>query len=305
MNSIYFDWNVFQDYFQTRRGQKFNAAIQSVKRKYLTPFSCAHMRDLSRCRNDEYVKNDIINTNLISGGYCIGLSHDNEKVLIEKIPPQVVFDAMKNDSNQDIKDISSFLYFEEYDVAADQLSENNIILPYLRNNNGKMSPQLLVDFIESLKINISNDHKLQKQFRFSLEEVMKLGNPAFEIIKNLSIYKFWLSTKEEISANFESIIASFLSITGKSINSIPFGERITTAYNILVFFPSYWENIDRKNNSRNVATDAEHVLLASSSRYFVCGDEKMVEKAKLVYSTFSIRTKVMSPDEFIDRVKIE
>lgn len=304
MKSIYLDWNVFQDLFQARKGQEFNNAIRSVKKKYITPFSCAHMRDLSRCRNEDYVKKDIVNTDRISSGYCVGLSENNEDVLIEKVPIKLVFDAIKKGETIEEQGVSSFLLFDEYEVDVDKLSSNNIIIPYLENNGKKMSPQLLIDFIEALRNDILNDHKVQKQFRASLKELMTLGNPAFCAIENMPLYKYWLSTKEEIAENFENIVSSFLSITGKNLNYIPFGEKITTSYNILVFFPAYWESIDRRNNVKNVATDAEHVLLATSSRYFVCGDDKMVEKAILVYKTFDIKTKVMTPDTFMKTVKV-
>ncbi|MFC1236110.1 hypothetical protein [Vibrio sp. F74] len=305
MKSIYLDWNVFQDLFQTRRGQEFNSAIQSVKRKYKTPFSCAHMRDLSRCRSEEYVNKDLAETQRVSDGYCVGLSQNNEDVLIERVPIKQVFDAVKEDSTIAGQSVASFLLFDEYEVAVDELSPDNIVVPYLDKNGRKMSPKLLMDFVEALRVDILNDHRIQKKFRASLKEVMALGNPAFAAIENMPLYKYWLSTKEEITENFESIVNSFLSITGKSTDTIPFGEKITTSYNILVFFPAYWETIDRRNNTNNVTTDAEHVLLASSSRYFVCGDEKMVEKASIVYTTFGIKTKVMTPDMFMRTVKVE
>lgn len=71
-----------------------------------------------------------------------------------------------------------------------------------------------------------------------------------------------------------------MSISGKSLNGIPLGEKITTSYQILDFFPAFSEKLDRRNNQNNIAVDAEHLFCASASRFLICGDEKMVKKSK-------------------------
>jgi hypothetical protein len=71
-------------------------------------------------------------------------------------------------------------------------------------------------------------------------------------------------------------VNSILSLRDKSFDSVATGEQVTTAYQILDYFPAFSEKLDRCNTQRNIAIDAEHIFMASGSIFLVCGDKKMV-----------------------------
>jgi len=128
------------------------------------------------------------------------------------------------------------------------------------------------------------------------EILEKYGKPCVEALVESALYHVRLLEKY----NFFDIVNSFLSISGKEFNSIPIGERITTSYRILDFFPSFSERLNKRNNQSNISIDSDHLFFASDSSYLICGDEKMIEKAKIIYKLCGVKTRVLMPAEFMD-----
>lgn len=201
--------------------------------------------------------------------------------------------------SEELDSIGVRFHFNPYPVDISKLSEDNIILPFLDEGN-ILSPKVMEQFIDSLKDDIFNNHDKQKRFRRSLKELVEINNPAYPHVLELPFYKYLLSTKQEIIENFLDIVNSFLSISGKEFSSIPLGERVATSYRILDFFPSFSERLNKRNNQSNIAIDSNHLFFASDSNYLICGDEKMVEKAKIIYKLCDIKTRVLTPDKFMN-----
>lgn len=300
---IYLDWNVFQDIFQKRRYLELEEILIDWKRRknYKVVFSSSHMSDLYKCSDPNYIKSDLLSLSKITEDYCMGLDGDN--IAIQKINPNIVFqeisDSIKNEK-VDISGLEVKFNFSTYKVDVTKLSQNNIIIPYLESGN-ICSPSSLENLVKDLIANdIFTNHNIQKSFRVSLKECVEANNPAFASIVDFQVYKYLLSGKEEIKLHLREIIDAFLSISGKKFNSIPLGEQITTSYRMLDFFPAFSEKLDRRNNQRNICIDSEHLFWASKSRYLVCGDNNMIEKAKLIYTLTGVSTKVKSPIDFIN-----
>ncbi|HIF9273294.1 hypothetical protein [Photobacterium damselae] len=302
--AVYLDWNIFQDLIQNRRGEGLRENLDAAKRSgYLIVYSFAHMRDLSRCSNKEYVEKDLSEVSKLSDDWCVGLKLNEDAFGYEQCPPKAVINEVyKQQAQSDNATVGSPYSFPAYLVDMSKVSDKNIFTPYLKKNNGVMSQELLDEFVKELYETMFTDHKIQKQFRDSFKEVVGIGNPAFALFLELPIYKHLFSSKEVIVENLHEIVNSFLSLSNKTLDSIPLGEKITTTYNILDFFPAFSERLKKNNNIRNIATDAEHLFLASDSKYFVCGDNKMLEKAKIVYKAYGVRTKVYEREQFIQRV---
>lgn len=301
--TIYLDWNVFQDIFQ-RRGcvlaLQENLEYLRDERGYKIVYSSSHMQDLCNCANDEYIKNDLALLSNLTKNWCVGFL-ENEVISTEKIDVKIVFDKIKKSLEIDkegLQNIGVRFYFEPYPVDISRLSEDNIILPFL-DEEGVLSPKSMEKFIESLKNDILDNHDRQKQFRRSLKECMEINDPAYPDILELPFCKYLLSPKQDIIENFPAIVDSFLSISGKNFDSIPIGEKITTSYRVLDFFPSFSERLNRRNNQSNISIDSDHLFFASESRYLISSDEKMLEKAKIVYGLCGIKTRVLHPSEFI------
>lgn len=301
---MYLDWNIFQDLIQARRGEGLRENLEAAKRSgYQIVYSFAHMRDLSRCSNKEYVENDLAEVSKLTDNWCVGMIQNEGAIAYAQHPPKVVINEVyKQQAQSENAMIGSPYRFASYPVDMSKVSDENILTPYLKKNNGVMSQELLDEFVKELYETIFTDHKIQKQFRESLKEIVSIGNPAFAQFGDLPLYKYMFSSKEVIVENLNEIVNSFLSLNNKALETIPLGEKITTTYNILDFFPAFSERLKKNNNIRNIATDAEHLFLASDSRYLVCGDNKMLEKAKIVYKAYGVKTKVFEREQFIQRV---
>lgn len=303
---IYLDWNIFQDLIQKRRGEGLSENLDAAKRRgYRIVYSFAHMRDLSRCSNQEYVENDLSEVSKLTDNWYVGLKLNEDIFEYVQYPPKAVINEVyKQQAESEKAAVSSPYRFPPYAVDMAQISNENILTPYLRKHHGVMSQELFDEFVSELYDTMFTDHKIQKNFRDSLKEVVGIGNPAFAFFLDMPMYKHLFSSKDVIVENLEDIVNSFLSLSNKKLDTIPLGEKITTTYNILDFFPAFSEKIKKNNNIRNIATDAEHLFLASDSRFFLCGDNKMLEKAKIVYKAYGVKTKVYERELFIQRVTI-
>lgn len=304
IKSIYLDWNIFQDIMQNRKSPRLAENLTAAKRKvYLTPYSHIHIEDLLRCSNSDYVKSDLGKLAVITGTSCIGPHKDGSGFCIDKIPPELIFAAMKSDPTKSANTDEIKFQFPPYKVEIEKLSAENVLIPFLQKSNGFMSSELMENFIDHLLENALSDHKLQRDFRNSFIEIVKLNQPALEEIREWPIYEYLLSSAEEIETNFISIFQSFLSIDGRSIDTISEEDKFTIAYGILDFFPTFKEKIERKNNLNNMFSDALHVYVASKCSYYICGDKKSVKKAKVIYRAFQVKTKVYYVEDFINNVE--
>lgn len=305
IKSIYLDWNIFQDIIQDRKSSRLVENLSAGRNKgYLTPYSHAHISDLLRCSNASYIKKDLEQLAIITEGWCIGPHKNGSGFCVDKIPPGLVYEAMAADQKNtpELKNLKFDFLSYEVDVA--KLSGGNVLVPFLDRFHGVMSPGLLESFVDHLQENGLADHKLQRDFRSSLIEIVRLNQPAAEEIREWPIYSYLLSPPEEIERNFISIFQSFLKVDGRSIDTISEEDKFTIAYGILDFFPVFKEKIEKKNNLNNMLTDALHVYTASKCSYFICGDKKSVAKAKIIYRAFQVKTKIYYVDNFINNVEL-
>lgn len=305
IKAIYLDWNVFQDIIQSRKSPRLGENLSAArKRGYSIPYSHAHISDLLRCSNADYIKSDLEQLEIITEKLCIGPHKNGSGFCIDEIPPSLVYEAMAADQ-KNIPELENFRFdFQPYEVDTANLSKGNVMIPFLDRFEGIMSPELLESFVAHLQENGLTDHKLQRDFRNSLIEVVRLNQPAAENIKEWPFYFYLLSTPEEIGHNFISIFQSFLEIDGRSIDTISEEDKFTNAYGILDFFPVFKEKIERKNNLNNMLTDALHVYVASKCSYYICGDKKSVAKAKIIYRAFGVKTRIYYVEDFINNVEL-
>lgn len=302
--TIYLDWNVFQDIFQSRRGDRLLENINAAKLKgFVVPFSHAHMSDLSRCSSETYIDSDLDKIDLLTDSTLITRVESSTKFVTGKASARDVYKVNHKDVSTGPDLPSIIIGFESYEVDRGLVSENNMMLPYLDKFGNRMCPELLILLIEDLVLNVFTDYKVQRDFRGSFAEIVKIGNPANQRLLDMPLYKSIFSSKEEIEGNFLELVESLLSITGKNTKSIGKEELYTTAYGLLDFFPVFKEKIEKRNNINNMLTDGLHVYIASRCSYFVGGDEKMLEKAKLIYKAFGEKTKILDVDKFSNNVE--
>ena len=304
IKAIYLDWNVFQDIKQNRSCDGLQELIIAAKKNgFKIPYSSAHMRDLSRSTSEKYIIEDLNFISSLTNNYCVGYGNTDESAFqyLKHDPKDILstFNLKKvnSESNNNCQ-----LEFEQYEVDLNKLSSDNILVPYLKENNSVMSMSVVNKFANDFFNSYYDNPQQQKLFRKSFQEICQLSNPAFVFLMETPLYKHIFSDTATISREFNSIVNSFLSMSGKSLESIPYGEKITTSYNILDFFPAFSERIDKKNNIKNSTTDAEHVFLGSSAQYFVASDKKIIEKAQVLKANFNITTKFYLKEDFIRHV---
>ncbi|MGP1459872.1 MAG: hypothetical protein ACTTKL_11305, partial [Treponema sp.] len=293
---IYLDWNIFQDLKQNRNGKELEYLIKDAKqRNYIIPYSYSHIRDLSRCTSKSYVADDIQFISSFCDNYCLAYNAKNEEDFwIKKEDPKKVLNFLLV-KNQKMNISNKNILIPTYKIDNTDIQKDNLLYPYLEKNNFIMTSDLFNQIISDLYPSIFFDNEKQKIFRSSLIEIVKIQNPAF---LDFPVYKYLLANKESIENNFSEIFSSFLRLSNKSEQKIPFGEKITTASNMLDFFPAFSEKIGKKNNINNISTDSEHMFWGTSSKYYITNDKKYYEKINFLYNYFKIKTKVYLKERF-------
>lgn len=297
---IYLDWNIFQDIKQNRNADDLKGVLNGAKRKnYVCPYSYAHIRDLSRCSNEDYLENDLKFISEFCDNYCLFYNYeDGEKFYIENKNPKEVMDHLKKQCVATDINHNGFL-FKSYKVDMSKISESNFLFPYLKKNGCIMSCSLLDEIVVDMYPSIFDNVQMQKNFKNSLQEIIQIGNPGFLQMLDFPFYKYFFSNKQIIMENFSDIFNTFLSLSGKNEQNIKFGEKITTASNMLDFFPAFSEKITKKNNINNITTDSEHLWFGTGAKYYITNDRKYNEKIKFLYKYFNVKTKVYMKEEFV------
>ena len=307
MKAIYIDWNIFQDIKQDRECYGLYEKLIDAKNKgFIIPYSRAHLQDLFRSNNEEYIKEDLeFISSITDNYYCSKYEEKNREIQIiyEKQPAINLYPLIKNIAKDTRRPNIPLYSFEPYKVDTKQISENNILLKYLKPVGDVMSPDLLFHMMNDFYPRIFEDHILQNKFKKSLNEVRALNNPAFKIISEMAFYKYFFEKENTISENLVEIVNSFLSISNKSIEKISLMETITTTYSILDYFPCLSEKISKKNNINNINTDGEHVFFGLFAKYFVTGDKNILKKAEILKKGFGLKVNLYSKENFIKNIE--
>lgn len=301
--SIYLDWNIFQDVFNSRRGVRLVDILIAAKQKgFVIPYSEAHMADLAKCKNEGYVNDDLEHLRSFSGSKCLDVAPDSSDVRIVALEPCIVLNEVRRIAAGAPNVSEPEFEFPRYKVNQDKLPQGNLLHAYLDKFDGYMCQELMASLMSDLSERGLSDYKLQRDYRNSFVDIVKIGDPAAAALLTTPIYKYLLETQQEIEQNFIEIFEFFLSITGKSISTISEQEKFHTAYGLLDFFPVFKEKIEKRDNMNNMLTDAQHVFFASKCTYLVCGDGGLLAKARALYRIFGIPTRIYQVDDFIKRI---
>ena len=65
-----------------------------------------------------------------------------------------------------------------------------------------------------------------------------------------------------------------------------------------VFHSIFCFSHEKKNNIRNITTDAEHIFFGACAKYFIANDSNLIKKGKLVYKSYNINTKFCTKTQF-------
>lgn len=275
MEYIYLDWNVIQYMKHSTiapsiHGPDFRAQVKRLSKRFKFPFSEGHLRDLAKSfnqNNKENVDLDLAFLKEIANGYALGVEDQTEKIhLIEDVNINEFFNGI-------VAEIQSEPTFnisgESYSIDMESLPRNDLLRPFLENNNGNLDATVMTEFLQNLWQK-KDDPEFYRSFRDQVAKIKENFEKRETVIdKNSKYFNEILPLLEFLTAkdpesyipDFHLIIHSFCAINKRNHATLKMGEKIELAYMVLDFHPSYREKIDKKNKPSNVGRDCKNLFL--------------------------------------------
>lgn len=322
MKYIYLDWNVFQYMKQETvlekksiNGLEFKELVKRISNKYTFPYSEGHLKDLS-ISQAEYIAEDLEFIKTISKNNILGFI-DDEKIVIQKdyIDIKTFFNQLKESSKDELEqeinlDITSNTCYE---IAVNEMDENNLLKPFIEQNNGILDDKVFSKFIMMMYQNIDNPD-FYKKFRIQVDQLKK----NFESTTNTLIDKdsryyseliAFLSFMVEndmnnMKENFHKTMISFLNIDKKRIfEDLTIGAKIELAYSLLDYNQHFRDKINKKNRPTNMFRDIKHLHFASDAKYYITEDNTTYKKSKFVSEVLGLNVKVLKMNELVNKFR--
>lgn len=103
-----------------------------------------------------------------------------------------------------------------------------------------------------------------------------------------------IKSKSQSFGFFELLNMSFNSFANKQ--GFGLHNYIAAIFELLDMI-GYWRDEEKENSNYARSWDASHTFFASHTKYFISDDRRTRNKAKVAYSLFKIKTKVVSSEE--------
>jgi len=321
---IYLDWNVIQHIKHKNKiekksidGERFGILVDKLRKKYVFPFSEAHLRDLSISK-EEYYDEDLKFLSKLSDDYVLGFLSE-EKIAYEKYPNIKKFFLETIEEQKKEKEEVENMEMEYYmptsfDIDVDKIPKEYIMKDFLKQNNGALDTKVFLSLLNLIKENMNNP-KIYKQFRNSVTIMKKMiEENSNTVIDQKSIYFkklipflefISMDNIELIKKNFIDIMKSFLAINNSRVyENISTGSKIELAYSLLDYNSNFRDSIDKKNRPNNVLRDLKHLHFASQAKYYITEDEMTYKKSKFVSEVLGLNVKVLSMDELLKKIEV-
>lgn len=319
---IYLDWNVVQYAKNPRQGktdEDLAPLIQRLSKKYRTPYSEAHLRDLASGfseKTKKYVDDDlkflsditksdaiVFLRNTENGEESIGIQPRNcEKDFAE------ILNEIKNEGNITIK--FSPKGEARFPIEISMLDQDDLFLEALKNNNGELNSSVISQILKELWDNQDNP-EFYKRFRSQAQKVVEhlearpntLINDSTTARSELAPFFKYLSLRkeDEIEGIFLPALTAFAKFSNRDFEKLSMGGKIELAYGLLDFQPFFSEKVNKKNRPSNQLRDLKHFLSAANARFFVTEDAGSLGKSRLVIRALGLSVKALSVSEFIAR----
>lgn len=319
---IYLDWNIYKIY-QNDTLVGFRDAIDGLKGKVLFPYSPAHIDDARKMLESEkgksFFKSDLENLFALSGEYI--LNYDGKHVLLQLGHPLDYHDGTP-DEREFMQEFSVSETFEEIGEIAEDYgitgfgnmvknafaampgfsSPDNVSgaypnVPFFQSKNGWEIAMNMFPFVEQLTYNRDFYFDFSGGFReVELQVDANSGNwPYEEVIPNIDK----LLAKFEGSVNFNSLIS-----LGTNEDEQKWFEKFYSAWLMLDWLGYKRDKLKKKTSTmKNIVNDLNHAYYGAHCAMIVTDDANLRAKAKALYAHWGIRTKVLSPVEFLPFAK--
>lgn len=313
MNYIYLDWNVYINLKTPRNNindgeidTELKFLVKNLSKKYIFPYSEAHIRDASNRYSDERRSNielEFMQAEQINKQICIGCNENQVLAFAFHKKPMIDFfdESLKNYTNNQLN-LKNKTYHSSFLVDRSQIDSEHPFHDFLESNNYFMDYDKFFEYLVSLYENVFSESSFYKKFR---KYISKL-NSSDLLHKNCDVLishmwpfidSFTFSDVNSLSNSWDSIVSRFLSF---SCPNVPLSRKFIQGYNLLDFHPLFHDRLKKnKNTLSNIVRDGLHCFYASQAKYFVSEDNATRKKTEFIYKVYGIKTKVVSESEFV------
>lgn len=315
MQYIYLDWNVIQ-YMKNETkakcidGPEFSSLVHRLSRRYHFPFSEGHLDDLLvsfKPENQENIETDLMYLDLLSKGRAVVYSERDESFHITDTInlKKSFYDAAKGSPTSTRPEVN--VRSGQFLVDTKSLPEKHIFKRHLSENNDVLDENVVRALLQEMWEQ-NDDPVFYKALRDNMSMVPKMLENPNTILDPSSKYRRQLSpfleflqanTPFDYQENFNSVIASFLSIDGRAIQDLNMGQKIEMAYMLLDLHTEFKEKMNNKNRPSNMGRDIKHLLYASGASHYVTEDKCSFKKATFVTKALALKVKVNSMSDFM------
>jgi hypothetical protein len=315
MARIYFDKQIFSKLFKPNdsRIEEFLNQVLANRSQFLFCYSHAHLLDLKNDKSDfKYLELDfmekIVQDNYLSYHFlkkttsCY-LVNPKEAFNSLEVEEEFTFETIFNDllhedsTPEEIENVNKLKELGEQEF----LNLNRLNLEELSGDNKK----LFEYFFDSGSNSISLSNLFDKIEGFS--KILSTEREVYKTLRNVSVQstnakniKCSTTQNFNIAENYSQFIDSVLkAINPNGDKQIPFHELFCAAYLFLDLYGIQKEP-SKKVKFSSLKTDSYHSYYGAYCDFVVSEDKGFVDKTKLLYDIFGIKTKVLYLEEFID-----
>jgi hypothetical protein len=92
---------------------------------------------------------------------------------------------------------------------------------------------------------------------------------------------------------------AFVSIDGRSWDTLGWVKKLETAYLILDLHPRFRDEINKDNKPGNMHRDLGHFIHACAAEYLVTEDNGFLKKASTIVKALDMKVKVVKMESFM------
>lgn len=315
---IYLDWNVVKYLRENRDGEEFHDAelkslLCKLRNRYIFPFSVYHVKDRLSNYNSDYEKEiskDLSFFEDFAERNCIVWDSSQNDIKLAKCTTSTCRSEVEKEKKKKLPIQSITRLMPEISVDMTKIDCSHPMYDFLAAHQAKLNGQLMQEFLESLYESIFDDGILYKKFRnYVNKHKEELLNPPVE--NRCDLLSFFCRycepyirsfdySEKKLEENWKNIAESWFMFSYGS--EIPFPVLLSNGYILLEGHPLFHDKINKsKNNLSNINIDSNHLYFASKAEYLISEDKRFREKARFLYQVYSIKTKVVSVTEFLEK----
>lgn len=320
---IYLDWNVFK-YMKNPRMDKnevdkeFYQAVCMLKKRYRFPTSLAHIKDRLRNYSVEHrkdIEDDFEFAYSVSEGKYVSFIAQEKGLGIVTADIRAAIDEYLNECNEEkTLSLPGDYGWGTALIDIDKLDSKHPMYEYLKNHNAEFNANNMKEFLEDLYQNIFDDNLKYSALRdwirsFDINETTFYINNFSEMsMLDSLMYKmgpfllsFSCSDIDELALKWKDVAKRYF---GDGVKEPSLEQLLMQGYTLLDMHPLLKKDKlkKRKNTLDNIIRDGNHCYYASGARYFVTEDEGTRIKAQFLYKAYGIDTKVLSMEEFVNKI---